>query len=220
MEFQIDLKDGKRETLTLRYPAVIMAGYTGRNQANVRAHIDELARHGILAPESVPAYYAVPWQLLSFSEEPVEAASDQTSGEVEPVLLITDRGTFVTVGSDHTDRLAERQSIVLSKRLAPKVVAREAWALEDVKEHWDQLTLRSWVDGEVPYQEGPAERILPLSAFPLARLRAPRRDLVLFLGTLPLINGSFVMAEKFRGELADPVLRRTMGFSYNVQRLP
>ena len=55
------------------------------------------------------------------------------------MLLITDRGTFVTVGSDHTDRLAEKQSIVLSKRLAPKVVAKRVWALEDVVGHWDPV---------------------------------------------------------------------------------
>jgi hypothetical protein len=197
-----------------------MAGYTGRNRDIVLAHIEELARHGIPAPDSVPAYYAVPWQLLCFCEEPVEAGSDQTSGEVEPVLLITDRGTFVTVGSDHTDRAAERQSIVLSKRLAPKIVARSVWRLDDVSHHWDQLTLRSWVDDAAPYQEGTAQRILPLGEFPLAHLRPSGRDLVLFLGTLPLLNGSFVMSRQFRGELVDPVLQRTIGFSYTVQRLP
>ena len=51
-----------------------MAGYTGRNQANVRAHIEGVvAAWDSRRPESVPAYYAVPWQLLSLTGEPVEA---------------------------------------------------------------------------------------------------------------------------------------------------
>ena len=62
---------------------------------------------------------------------------------------------------------------------------------------------------------------MPLSGVSAGEVAAEgARSLVLFLGTIPLLTGSFVMAGKFRGELADPVLGRTIGVSYDVQRLP
>jgi hypothetical protein len=219
MEFQIQSRKGDPRPLIVRHPAVTMAGYTGRNRELVLAHIEELARHGIPAPASVPAYYRVPWQLLSHSEEPVEVGGPETSGEVEPVLLITESGSFVTVGSDHTDRAAERASIELSKRLAPKIIARQVWPLEEVKDHWDDLALRSWVNDSTLYQQGTAGRILALGEFPLAQLRPPGRDLVLFLGTLPLLTGGFVMGGRFKGEIADPILGRSIELSYAVKLL-
>jgi hypothetical protein len=92
--------------------------------------------------------------------------------------------------------------------------------VEDVRPHWDELTLNSWVDADMLYQEGGLERILPLSEFAIDRLRPKGRDLIMFLGTVPLLGGTFVMSKQFRGELSDPVLRRTIGFSYTIQQLP
>src|SRR3546814_21025368 len=65
----------------------------------------------------------------------------------------------VTVGSDHTDRKVETQSVVLSKNLCPKPVARTAWPLTQVLPHWDRLVLMATCDGETP-QEGALSAIL------------------------------------------------------------
>src|SRR3546814_16794089 len=68
--------------------------------------------------------------------------------EIEFVLFRTMGFDYVTVGSDHTDRKVETQSVVLSKNLCPKPVARTAWPVTQVLPHWDRPGLMAPCDGE------------------------------------------------------------------------
>lgn len=71
---------------------------------------------------------------------------------------------YVGVGSDHTDREMETESIVLAKSLCSNVVGVDRWVLDDVRDHWDRIELRSWTgtDGErVRYQDATLDAILP-----------------------------------------------------------
>jgi hypothetical protein len=82
--------------------------------------------------------------------------------------------------------------------------------------------LRSWItdDGpERPYQQGMLAGLLPPDEL-LARAR-PRLDdgSLMFCGTCGT-QGGIRPAALFRYELEDPVLGRTIGSSYTVQRLP
>ena len=96
---------------------MVNLGYTGRDRAAVERHIRELEREGVPAPPRVPMCYAVANHLLIQGGGMVEVCGGTTSGEAEPVLLVTPRGVLVGVGSDHTDRQLERQCVARSKNL-------------------------------------------------------------------------------------------------------
>jgi 2-keto-4-pentenoate hydratase/2-oxohepta-3-ene-1,7-dioic acid hydratase (catechol pathway) len=180
------------ERVTLRDYTLVIAGFTGRNQAEVQHHIDELVAIGVPAPESVPAYYPLETSLLSSAPD-VEVHGANSSGEVEPVLIRHNGRLYLTVGSDHTDRDLERDSIAVSKAACPKPVGRTVVALPEGFD-WDSVGAACIVDGKL-YQKGT-----------LASLRVPTDvlaeysaatgntdgDLIMFGGTLPLIDGQFV----------------------------
>jgi ABC-type nitrate/sulfonate/bicarbonate transport system substrate-binding protein len=193
---------------------VIAAGYTGRDQEAVRAHVEELAAHGIAPPEHVPMLYPLPLETLSAHSGP------DVSGEAEAVLLVDGEDVYVAVGSDHTDRVVEREDVLRAKRGCPKPISSHVWRLEDVAPHWDELELRSWVttDGDRRlYQEGtlaallPPDEILQLVRSALAELDGA----VVFCGTLPLVGGTFAPDVPFEAELRDPVRGRSLVCAYN-----
>jgi hypothetical protein len=157
--------------------------------------------------------------------ETIEVLGEDTSGEVEPVLVGASDRLWVTLGADHTDRKLESHGVALSKQICAKVVGRTAWRFEDVERHWDRLVLRSFVpEGgkRVLYQEGP-----------LSNIRTPRELIAgwrkgddklpagaaMFCGTLPAIGG-IRPAPRFEMELDDPVLGRKLTHGYHVQSLP
>ena len=134
----------------------MIAGWTGRDVAALKHHIEELKAIGVQPPSKVPLYYRVAASLLTQAET-IQVLGDDTSGEAEPVLVGTADRLWVTVGADHTDRKLESYGVAHSKQVCPKVIGRTAWRFEDVEPHWDQLILRSFIEEggkKVPYQEG------------------------------------------------------------------
>jgi hypothetical protein len=203
---------------------LVIAGWTGRDVAALEHHIEELKAIGVQPPSKVPLYYRAAASLLTQADA-IHVLGDDTSGEVEPVLVGTPERLWVTVGADHTDRKLESYGVAHSKQVCPKVIGRAAWRFEDVEPHWDQIILRSFIEEggkKVPYQEGL-----------LAKIRAPR-DLIagwrngekrlpagvaMFLGTLPAIGG-IRSSSRFDMELDDPVLGRNISHTYTVRTLP
>src|SRR5262249_18271568 len=123
---------------------VVNAGYVGRDQAAVRAHIDELAREGIPPPRPVPDFFLVGADRLTTKDQ-IEVLGKETSGEVEYVLLLDQGEVYVGVGSDHTDRALEQHSLTRSKQICSNVLSSQVWRYRDVKDRWDDLLLQSWV---------------------------------------------------------------------------
>lgn len=203
--------------------ALVIAGWTARDEAAVRHHIDELAAIGVPPPSSVPVYYRA--AAANLTQAPVlEVLGPDSSGEVEPIILSLADGLWLGIGSDHTDRKAEAAGIALSKQLCGKPVGHMLWRFNEVEGHWDRLVMRAiaTIDGTgVVYQEGA-----------LSALRHPR-DLMarrpggpalppgslMFCGTLGAIGG-IRPASRFAMELHDPVLGRTMRHAYDVITLP
>jgi hypothetical protein len=204
---------------------VLLAGYTGRDQDVVRAHVEELAAHGVAAPKRVPAVYAVPPTRLVTTGE-IAVHGRQTAGEAEFVLLSHWGRVLVGVGSDHTDRELEAHSVVKAKQVCDKPVSGQLWELDEVVEHWDRLGLRSEVEtdgGWQPYQDGSVADLLP-PAEVLKQVEAAAgrsvADAAVFSGTLPLIGGEFRPGTAFRAVLEDPVLQRRLVCEYRVRQLP
>lgn len=202
---------------------LVIAGWTGRDPAAMEAHIRELEALGVKRPRTTPIFYRVAASLLTTAPE-IQAAGGDSSGEVETVLFSLADGLWVGVGSDHTDRKIEAMNVTVSKQMCAKPVGARLWRFQEVADHWDQLTLRSFAirnGARRLYQEGP-----------VARMRDPR-DLValyageaalavgtaMFGGTLAVI-GALETADAFEIELEDPLLGRKISHSYRVRVLP
>jgi hypothetical protein len=214
---------GAVEKVAVDIKDLVIAGWTGRDVAALNHHIEELKAIGVEPPSRVPIYYRATAQMLTQAGS-IQVLGDDTSGEVEPVLVAAADRLWVTVGADHTDRKVESYGIAVSKQMCAKPIGRVAWRFEEVEPHWDKLLLRSFIrEGgkRVLYQEGP-----------LAKIRDPR-DLILgwqdnkrlpmgtvmFCGTMPAI-GAIRPSPRFEMELDDPVLGRKISHAYEIQPLP
>lgn len=199
---------------------LVVAGLDGRDKAAVDHHIEELAAIGVAPPSRTPLFYRGAASLLTQTPA-IQVVGPDSSGEAEAVLLATDEGLYVTLGSDHTDRKAEAFSVAVSKQLCAKPLAAGLWRYEDVAPHWDQLVLRSWThdDGaRVLYQEGPLSGMLPVDTL-LADYGPLTPGTAMFCGTLPAIGG-LRPAPRFEMELEDPVLNRRITHTYDIESLP
>ncbi len=215
---------GAIEQVRAEIENMVVAGWTGRDAHALQHHIDELKAIGVEPPSTTPLFYRMSHDRLMQAER-VQVVGPDTSGEVEPMLIATPDRLWVTVASDHTDRVSEAYSVALSKQMCPKVVGRVAWRFEEVAPHWDQLMLRAWIleDGQrVLYQEGA-----------VANIREPR-DLItrytggssrlpvgtaMSCGTFAAIGG-IRPSTRFEIELEDPVLGRKISHAYDVEALP
>jgi hypothetical protein len=202
---------------------LVIAGWTGRDQAALEAHIRELEALGIARPKTTPIFYRVAASLLTTGET-IEVIGGDSSGEAECVVYSLADGMWLGLGSDHTDRKAEAIGVTLSKQMCAKPVGARLWRFSDVAPHWEKLTLRSFVTREGKrrlYQEGPVTTMRPPEE--LIRLYASGGELspgtAMFCGTLA-VHGGIEGGELFEMELDDPVLGRKLTHAYSVEQLP
>jgi hypothetical protein len=202
---------------------LVVAGWTGRNRAQVEEHIAELAAMGVKRPNTVPCFYRVGANLLTHAAA-IDVTGSQSSGEVEVVLVSLAGGLHVAVGSDHTDRTVEVYDVTVAKQMCPKPVSRRLWRFDDVEPHWDDLVLRSWVthDGvRELYQEGRVTQVLPVRDLMEQYLGRPGIlpvGTVMYCGTLT-VKGAIRGGERFEIELDDPTLKRKLTHTYAAHPL-
>jgi hypothetical protein len=222
MSFNVVERSGGGSADVVEVNRLTVAGWAGRDQAAIEHHIAELAELGVKRPSTTPCFYRLGAELLTQAEQ-IDVAGVKSSGEAECVLVRSNSGLLVTVGSDHTDREVEAYGVTVSKQVCPKPVARDAWRFEDVSGHWDQLELRAYAvanGARRVYQQGSVASLLPaadlLERAPLAQGAA------MFCGTLTVQGGIVGMADgdALELELHDPVLNRTLRHAYRVRALP
>jgi hypothetical protein len=222
LTFTIDDK-GAPTPLTLPIDQAVIAGWTGRDPVARDKHIAELEAIGIARPATTPIYYRVSARRLTL-EDSIEVCGNDSSGEIEFVLIGWQGRIFVGCGSDHTDRKVESYSVTVSKQMCDKSIAPELWELEDVIGHWDQMILRAfaWIGGaRVLYQEGTLDAMLPVKEL-LARGFKDGKlpdGCAMYGGTFAAMGG-IRPAERFEYELEDPVLKRVIRHGYDVIALP
>jgi hypothetical protein len=222
LTFTIDAQ-GTTTPLTLAIDQAVVAGWTGRDPVARDKHIAELEAIGIARPATTPIYYRVSARRLT-TEDSIEVSGNDSSGEVEFVLIGWQGRIFVGLGSDHTDRKVESYSVTVSKQMCDKPIAPVLWELEEVIDHWDRMILRAyaWIKGKRElYQEGTLDAMLPVSEL-IARGfdggKFPDGS-AMFGGTFAAIGG-IRPADRFEYELEDPVLKRTIRHGYDVVTMP
>jgi Protein of unknown function (DUF2848) len=222
LTFNIEDK-GASTPLTLAIDQAVIAGWTGRDPVARDKHIAELEAIGIARPATTPIYYRCSARRITL-EDRIEVCGENSSGEVEFVLIGWQGRIFVGCGSDHTDRKVESYSVTVSKQMCDKPMASVLWELEDVIAHWDKMILRSWaiIDGaRVLYQEGTLDAMLPVKdlidrGFGAAGLPD---GCAMFGGTFAA-KGGIRPASRFEFELEDPVLKRKISHGYDVITMP
>ena len=224
LELVLESKQGRRE-LAFTYSRMVNAGYVGKNQEEVRRHIEELAAKGIPGPKSVPVLYPVVCHALT-TDSVIEVYGSETSGEVEYVLcVVSEDEVYVGLGSDHTDRHLEETDIPRSKQICPNLMGQTVWPLEEVESHWDDLLIAANVvkDGkDTLYQEGHLGLLLnptELMSFVKSKIGGPLENLIIFSGTMGMLTGEFVFGERFSAKLMDEKLNRRLEISYDIRPL-
>ncbi len=216
-------KAGKRE-VSFKIKGAILCGYTGRDQSAVKRHIEELKKEGVKPPPSVPTFYPKPPQGIALDGD-IYVEGHETSGEIEYVLLTNQHGVWVGLGSDHTDRELERLDILKSKQVCPTILSRGLWKYEEIKDHWDEIGIRSWATKggkKVPYQESTLATILPpeeLIRLVQQKVRGSLEGIAIYSGTPPLKTEGIIFADQFAGELYDPILKRKLTLNYSIHTL-
>lgn len=211
------------EVLRFEPESLLIAGYTAKDQEALIAHIEELKEIGVAAPNQVPMVYDLSPELLT-TKKSMSTVKNDTSGEVEVVLLDIDGEWYVALGSDHTDRKLEAVSVHKSKQVCAKPISSNVWKLSEIEEHWDEIELRSWFiqDGkETLYQTGKLAAFLsPKELLAIMKERGyPTKKIALFCGTPPLLTDSFIYAEGFRAELIDTKNNKVIELKYDVNIL-
>ena len=219
MSFTLQTKAGENP-LVLTYQNLFAIGYAGRNMEKTLAHIRELEEElGVPAPKKIPTIFQCS-NLLLTQDETFHVVGEKTSGEVEYVIVTDNDKLYIGVGSDHTDRALESVSVLKSKQVCPKPIGKMLWDYEEIKDHIDQIRIRSWqiLNGQkIVYQDGVLADILPADKI-LGELKSRVGGIgnaVIFSGTVPLKEG-FRYGQTFTGELADEKLGRTISCQYNV----
>jgi hypothetical protein len=216
-------KNQDPQSINFHVQRMFNAGWVGRDKAALEHHIQELAEHGIAPPQHVPTLFALGNHLLTTSDS-IQVHGDQTSGEVEYVLLWHQGQILVTVGSDHTDRRLEAHSIPKSKNMCLNVMAKDVWPLEEIHPHWDRIELTCHVTRQGRkdlYQQDTLASILDpdywLNALS-ARLGRLPNGLVLFSGTIGTKAG-LVTGDAYSLTMTDPVLDRVIQHTYTCEVL-
>jgi hypothetical protein len=221
LEFTIE---PAQETRHVRIDDVVIAGWTGRNVEALEKHIVELEELGVPRPSTVPCFYRVGTEAFTNGDN-LQFLGDKSSGEVEFILIGTEDGMLIGVGSDHTDRQVETYSVPVSKQMCAKPVSPSVWRYDEVADHFDDLILRAWAteNGEKKlYQEGAVTAVRPPEE--LIGLYMPGETtlpagMAMYCGTLAAIGG-IRPADRFDVEIEDPVLGRKISYGYSVNTLP
>ncbi len=226
MEIQLILQ--KNHTLTplsFTVDQMVNAGFTGRDQAEVRHHLDELSAKGIDVPETTPTLYPIIPSTLTTGTF-IEVYGEETSGEIEYVLFVkNDKEIYVGIGSDHTDRKLEELDIPRAKQITPNLISPVVWALKDVVDHWDDLSMECSVKkgaDTMLYQKGDLGLLMSpseLMEFVSKKIESPLDNTAIFSGTVKMGTDDFVFADMFSGLLTDPKLNRSIGFTYKIKPL-
>jgi len=201
-------------------------GRTARDVSQIQKHIEELKKAGIASVlTGIPLYFPKLPDRITSDDTIYVLPNSKTCGEVEYVILIDQDEIYVTVGSDHSDRELEKQSIPYAKHICRNVIAPKVWLYRDVKENWDDIVMRAWVEADGQrklYQETKLVTMLrPEEVIEKVKNRVvgDLQGMVIFAGTPPIIEGKFSFHSRFEMEMLDERGGRSIRWAYSTKPL-
>ena len=221
LNFQVEANNTV-EAVSFDLRKIFCIGFASRDTKKALEHILELEKIGVKRPEKIPTIYPCSAILLT-QDNKIQVVDGKSSGEVEFAILLKGGDIYIGLCSDHTDRLLETVSIEKSKQVCPKPIAKVLWKYEEIKSHWDELVLSSWVTAngeEKLYQSGKVDSILKVEDIlkVVAEEYIDVNDTVMYSGTIPTREG-LIYGEKFRYEIVDAVLGRKISHEYEIEVL-
>ncbi|GAB3463016.1 DUF2848 family protein [Actinophytocola sediminis] len=186
------------------------------------AHQEEVADVGVRIAFDIPAPRIYPMAVNSVTTDTaIGVHSADTSGEAELVLVVREGELYLGVGSDHTDRELERQSIIWSKQYCPSVLGQRVWRWADIESAWSRLILESTVDGEL-YQRSPAAVFLPpptILGILAERVTSLPDSYLVYCGTYTSIDRRIRFGGNWSVTLRDPDTGARLDLAYEVTDL-
>lgn len=239
-DFTLYSKNGTSSTRTVNVTNVCLGRASTRDEQAGKKYIEGVRATGA-AIYNVPNFCRKSRYLLT-NENAIEVQEWRTSCEVEYVTMVDHGEVLISVGSDNNDAtllglttkpLGTVADTAKSKQVCPASVAKGAWLYSDVKDHWDQLWLKSHVriaGKDVQYQN-----------FQVTQLRSPESYFKSFPelkneGTVFLSGSSAavpdhppnlynvlskegIFPDNFNIAIHDPVLKRTISHEFAISHL-
>lgn len=203
----------------LKVKNVYAMGFTARNQEAMLRNLKSLKSLNVKIPKRIPSVYPLIKNIIDLSDE-IEVVSNDTCAEVEFLIIIQNEDIYIGIGSDHSDKVLESESISKSKQICPKHFHTELWDYKDVKNHWDELEIGSYYykDGEkIVFQKGFVKDMLHPDTV-IDELKNRYDDInkiIVYSGSIANLTG-FIYGEKFEYYLNDPVLNRKLKTNYKI----
>lgn len=235
-------KNGSSFTRTVSVKRLFLGRNTSRDVKGTQAGLDAMRTEGY-SVHGNPNVCRKSRYLLT-NEDEIEVQGPQTSGEVEYVAIFDGGEIFISVGSDHNDRtllylwteaLGKVYDTAKSKQMCPAVVARCAWRYEDVKDHWDELNLRSFVSvngSQIPFQDFKLAELVDLEYHLRTDPSLKSDGTILFGGSSGALSSvpsnifsgqsslrGVTFPPDFLAELDDPVLGRKISHLYKISSI-
>jgi Protein of unknown function (DUF2848) len=200
---------------------LVLVGFSGRDRVALDRHIADMALAGIKPPAQTPCLYAVIPGLLT-QQNAITVLGPHIAPEVEFVLFTWLGRQYLTIGTDLSDLEVERLlSAEKAKNLCAKPVARAAWPLDGVVDHWDELRLNMACDGVVVQDSAVSEIMRPETLFRLieARLGGSAEARMIFSGTIAALGNIPSGAREIAIRLSDPIGKREINHDFRVTHL-
>jgi hypothetical protein len=202
---------------------LLLAGYTFRDQEQIKRHFEEVKKEGIAGPNSLPPFCPKLRDKITTDDRIEVLHGIKTSGEAEFVLLIDRGDLYIGIGSDHSDRETEKYNMWISKQICPCVLSKKVWLYQDIKDNWDNIIKRAWVevDGKRQlYQETRLETFMrpeELLEKTKERVDGELDGTVVYAGTEATLGGTFIYSSYFEAELVDERSGRTLSCAYKIE---
>lgn len=214
----IGLKENKE--IEIKPNHVYVVWYSGSNKDKTWEHINELERElGVTPPPHIPTLFEVAREMVT-QDKDLFFCGEKTSGECEYIIIKIHGIIYIGLGSDHSDRELEADSVPKAKQICLKPISKEIWLYDDIKDHFKEIELNSKSDNE-DYQKGTLADILSVEE--IIKELEDRVDTIdnciIYSGTVPVLSG-FKFGKNFYLELVDKKLNRKISFDYNVNNIP
>jgi hypothetical protein len=211
------------EEMNFDVQKLLLAGYTFRDQEQIRKHLEEEAREGFTASLEFPRLGPKLRDRITTSDRIEVLPNIKTSGEAEFVLLVQGDDIYIGIGSDHSDRDTEKYDMFISKQMCPCVISKKVWRYVDIKDHWDDIIKRAWVDNKGQrqlYQDVKLEKFMkPEDILDKVkeRVEGDLSGTVIYAGTEAAIGGGIIYTSYFEAELDDKKTGKVISCSYYIE---